>query len=243
MPDLVVRDLTVQYGRSKALRGVSVQVEAGEAVGIIGANGAGKTTLLSTIVGLKQPSSGSVTFLQQSLVGMAPERVARRGISLVPEGRRIFTTLTVAENLFVGASLAPRTERTTRIQEQYERFPILHRYKDSPAGRLSGGEQQQLAIARALLSRPRMLLLDEPSLGLAPKIIDLVFDTLEDLRRDGVTIVLVEQNAIRTLEFADRTYVLSTGTVEMESDRRDGSRQADVAAIRSLYLGGKGAPR
>jgi branched-chain amino acid transport system ATP-binding protein len=232
---LEVEDLCVSYRRVPALRGVSLEVEHGEIVGLVGPNGAGKTTLLSAIFGLIRADSGSVRLEGRPILGEPPERIVRYGLALVPEGRHIFNTLTVSENLEMGATA--RTDRTEiRVDRRrlLERFPVLERYHDSPAGRLSGGEQQQLAIARALLSRPRLLLLDEPSLGLAPVVIDLVFDALAELREDGVTILLVEQNAARTIELADRSYVLRTGRVALA-----GSRDELQAAtqLEATYLG------
>jgi branched-chain amino acid transport system ATP-binding protein len=217
---LRIEDLHVSYGRVPALKGVSMQVNAGEIVGVVGPNGAGKTTTLATVFGLVKPDSGSILLDGRSLVGEPPERIVRFGLALVPEGRHIFNTLTVRENLELGATARKdRAEVRRDLGELRERFPVLERYYDSPAGRLSGGEQQQLAIARALLSRPRLLLLDEPSLGLAPVVIDLVFDALAELRDEGVTILLVEQNAARTVELADRSYVLRTGQVVLTGER------------------------
>jgi branched-chain amino acid transport system ATP-binding protein len=217
---LRIDDLRVSYGRVPALKGVSMQVNAGEIVGLIGPNGAGKTTTLATVFGLVKPDSGSILLDGRSLAGEPPERIVRFGLALVPEGRHIFNTLTVRENLQLGATARKdRAEVRRDLGKLLERFPVLERYYDSPAGRLSGGEQQQLAIARALLSRPRLLLLDEPSLGLAPVVIDLVFDALAQLRDEGVTILLVEQNAARTVELADRSYVLRTGQVVLTGER------------------------
>jgi branched-chain amino acid transport system ATP-binding protein len=218
------------------VRNVSFEVGKGEFVGLIGPNGAGKTSTLAAITGLVSPSAGSVTFDGESLLGRSPEQIVRRGVSLIPEGRQIFGTLTVAENLSLGSTA--RSDRSTLaddLERELERFPILRRYYDSPAGRLSGGEQQQLAIARALLGRPRLLLLDEPSLGLAPLVIDAVFDVLTRLRDEGVTIVLVEQNAARTIEVADRCYVLRSGAVALTGTTDDMLATADVTAA---YLGG-----
>jgi branched-chain amino acid transport system ATP-binding protein len=232
---LEIDNLRVNYGRAPALKGVSVSVSEGEVVGVVGPNGAGKTTLLSAIFGLVSPSSGSIRLSGRSLVGRPPERIVRLGLSLVPEGRHIFKSLTVAENLAMGATV--RTDRAqVRVEMSglAERFPALAQYRDAPAGRLSGGEQQQLAIARALLSRPRLLLLDEPSLGLAPLMIDLVFTVLAELRESGVTILLVEQNAARTIELADRSYVLRTGEVALAGTRTDLQAAED---LETAYLG------
>ncbi|MCW3006086.1 MAG: transporter related protein [Solirubrobacterales bacterium] len=233
---LKVENLEVRYGRLAAVRNVSFEVGKGEFVGLIGPNGAGKTSTLAAITGLVSPSAGSVTFDGESLLGRSPEQIVRRGVSLIPEGRQIFGTLTVAENLSLGSTA--RSDRSTLaddLERELERFPILRTYYDTPAGRLSGGEQQQLAIARALLGQPRMLLLDEPSLGLAPLMIDAVFEVLTHLRDEGVTIVLVEQNAARTIEVADRCYVLRSGEVALTGSSDEILATADVAAA---YLGG-----
>jgi branched-chain amino acid transport system ATP-binding protein len=232
---LRVDELHVSYGRVPALRGVSLEVGAGEIVGLVGPNGAGKTTTLSAVFGLIRPDSGSILLEGRSLIGQPPERIVRLGLALVPEGRHIFNTLTVSENLQMGATA--RRDRTAvrhDLTRLLDRFPVLERYYDSPAGRLSGGEQQQLAIVRALLSRPRLLLLDEPSLGLAPVVIDLVFDALAELREEGVTILLVEQNAARTVELADRSYVLRTGQVALAGARDE---LQDAADFELAYLG------
>ncbi|MEZ5100113.1 MAG: ABC transporter ATP-binding protein [Thermoleophilia bacterium] len=213
---LVVDDLVVRYGSIAALQGVSLTVEPGEIVGVIGPNGAGKSTLMLAIAGGVPAASGTISFEGQPLLGVAPERVVERGISLVPEGRHIFSRLTVGENLLLGAT--PRTDKAEAArhrEELLDLFPILREYLRTPAGRLSGGEQQMLAIARALLAKPKLLMLDEPSLGLAPIVIDRVFETLEELKAQGMTILLVEQNAARTVEVADRLYVLRTGVIEL----------------------------
>lgn len=232
---LRVEGLTAHYGRIAALHGISLEVSEGETVALVGPNGAGKSTTLATITGTLRPSGGSITFERESLVGLAPERIVARGIALVPEGREIFATLTVAENLQLGAT--PRSDRNG-VEADLERilglFPVLRTSYRRSAASLSGGEQQQLAIARALLSAPRLLLLDEPSLGLAPLMLDLVFDTLAELRESGVTILLVEQNAARALELADRSYVLRTGTIVSSGSREQLSSTEDVAAA---YLG------
>lgn len=219
---LAVEDLVVRYGTITALRGVSLTVGNGEIVGVIGPNGAGKSTLLLAVAGDVSVASGEIRLDDVSLVGERPERVVQRGVSLVPEGRHIFHRLTVGENLSLGATV--RTDRGAvgdDLERLLEMFPILRTYRSTPAGMLSGGEQQMLAIARALLARPRLLMLDEPSLGLAPIVIDAVFETLEQLRDDGVTILLVEQHAERTLELADRIYVLRTGGIELAGTSRE----------------------
>ena len=210
----------MHYGRAPALQGLSFEIGLGEAVALIGPNGAGKTTCLSAIFGLQRPSSGTITYEGASIVGQTPERIVRKGLALVPEGRRIFATLTVAENLQIGGTPCRDSKQLARdVATVQERFPILAELAETPAGRLSGGEQQQLAIARALLSRPRLLLLDEPSLGLAPIVVDTLFDALAELREDGVTILLVEQNAMRAIDFADRSYVLRAGRLTVAGTR------------------------
>jgi branched-chain amino acid transport system ATP-binding protein len=234
---LRIESLQVRYGRVPAVHDLSLEVAEGQAVGLIGPNGAGKSTTLRTIMGLVAPSAGTIEFEGASLAGQSTERITRRGVALVPEGRQIFGTLSVEENLRIGATI--RSDKAAvdgDIKRALERFPVLEGYFRSSAAKLSGGEQQQLAIARALLARPRLLLLDEPSLGLAPKIVDLVFETLEELRREGVTILLVEQNALRTIEFADYTYVMSSGAVVMQGTREELAREEDFA---SSYLGGR----
>jgi branched-chain amino acid transport system ATP-binding protein len=232
---LTIADLRVNYGRVPALHGISLNVNEGEAVALVGPNGAGKTTTLSAIFGLVRPEAGAITFEGGSLLGLTPENIVRRGLALVPEGRHIFGTLTVAENLRLGTTARKqRTHLGSEIERTLERFPALAHYYDSSAGNLSGGEQQQLAIARALLSRPRLLLLDEPSLGLAPLVIDTVFDALDELRREGVTILLVEQNANRAVEFADRAYILRSGLMAHSGTTEEMRALED---FEKLYLG------
>lgn len=230
---LALRDVEVSYGRTPAVRGISLRVERGEIVGIVGPNGAGKSTTMAACAGLLKPRRGAVELDGRSVVGVAPERIARRGLSFVPEGRLIFTRLTVRENLELGLT-ARRSPAAGAVERELERFPALRRYYDSHAGGLSGGEQQQLAIARALVADPEILLLDEPSLGLAPKMVDLVFEVLAGLREQGVTVLLVEQNARRTVRLADRSYVLVGGLI-----RAEGTAEALLGSeeIESLYLG------
>jgi branched-chain amino acid transport system ATP-binding protein len=209
---LELRDVSVSYGRIAAVQGLSLEVQQGEFVGLVGHNGAGKSTTLMTIAGALSPVSGDILLEGRSVVGLAPDEILRRGIALVPEGRRIFGRLSVGENVRIGATVRKDRKGVEEdIRNVVERFPVLQRYWNSSGAKLSGGEQQQLAIARALVSRPKVLLLDEPTLGLAPLMVDRVFDILEQLHASGTTILLVEQNAARTIEMADRTYVLRTG--------------------------------
>lgn len=209
---LELTDVFVHYGRIAAVQQLTLSVKEGEFVGLVGHNGAGKSTTLWTITGVLKPSSGRITFEGQSIKGLSPDAIVRRGIALVPENRRIFGKLTVGENLRIGAAGRKDGKQVDEdIKNVCERFEVLGALFDRGAATLSGGEQQQLAIARALLSRPKLLLLDEPTLGLAPLLVDRVFDTLQELKREGSTILLVEQNAARTIEVADRTYVMRSG--------------------------------
>jgi branched-chain amino acid transport system ATP-binding protein len=230
---LELREISVAYGRVEVVHGIDFSLAPGEIVGMIGPNGAGKTTLLRTICGLVPPSAGRLLFEGSTLAGLAPEQIARRGVALVPEGRQIFKTLTVAENMRLGT----RAEGSDAQLEGFlGRFPILRERSGQRADRLSGGEQQQLAIARALLGEPKLLILDEPSLGLAPKMIDALYGLLAELREDGVTMLLVEQNAARTIDFADRCVVLSGGRIRAEGTREQLQRDPDVLRA---YLGGQ----
>ena len=214
-----IKDLEVYYGGTAAVRGICLAVDEGEVVGLIGPNGAGKTTTLRAVVGLVRPKSGSIMFEGRSIIGNAPELIVRRGIALVPEGRRVLSTLTVEENLKLGMSIRDEAASHEEMEVLFERFPVLAARLHNPAGKLSGGEQQQLVIARALVSRPKLLLLDEPSLGLAPILVDMVFEILNELREEGVTMLVVEQNARRMVVFSDRTYVLSNGRVVLSGTR------------------------
>ena len=216
---LRVTDLVVRYGRTTALHGVSFEVHQGEVVAVVGPNGAGKSTTLKAVTGLVTPASGEIEFDGRSILRSKPEDLLRQGLALVPEGRNVFSSLTVEENLLVGAGVTRnRADGKRAVAEAMERFPALERRRTSPAGKLSGGEQQQLAIARALIARPRLLLLDEPSLGLAPLIVDQIFQVISDLRADGTTVLLIEQNATRAVALADRSYVLRTGEVALSGD-------------------------
>ena len=218
---LEVSGLTTRYGAISALRRVSLSVAANEIVGLIGPNGAGKTTLLSTVAGLLRPSAGEVRLDDRSVTGYSPDRMLRSGLALVPEHRRLFAQMTVSENLRVGGKIVSAEERTGRLDEVAELFPVLKDKWTTAAGYLSGGEAQQLAIARALMSNPRVLLMDEPSLGLAPVLVDFVFDLIGRLQSEGRTLLVVEQNATRLLEVADRAYVLRTGEVAAEGAAAD----------------------
>jgi branched-chain amino acid transport system ATP-binding protein len=231
-PVVEVDALEVRYGSVTAVRDVSLQVQAGEIVGLIGPNGAGKSTTLHAIMGLVAAQRGDVRLRGQSLRGKPPERVARAGVALVPEGRRIFAELSVEENLRLGfAGRRSRGGADADLETVYELFPVIREFRKRHAGALSGGQQQQLAIARALVAGPDLLLLDEPSLGLAPKIVDLVFDALAEIRRRGVTVLLVEQRAQRTVAFADRTYLMSNGAIRLTLSPADaGDTDRMVAA-------------
>jgi branched-chain amino acid transport system ATP-binding protein len=227
-------DLDVRYGSVAAVRGLSLHVDRGEIVGLIGPNGAGKSTTLHAIMGMVPTHSGEIRLAGEALRGKAPEVVARSGIALVPEGRRIFAELTVEENLRLG--LAGRHERDgvgDDLESVYALFPIVKEYRRRQAGALSGGQQQQLAIGRALVARPKVILLDEPSLGLAPKIVDVVFEALAEIRSRGITVLLVEQRAQRTVEFSDRTYLLANGEIRLTLTPADAS---DTRAMVAAYL-------
>jgi branched-chain amino acid transport system ATP-binding protein len=213
---LEVGGLTTKYGAISALRDASLTVGSGEVVGLIGPNGAGKTTLLGSIAGLLAPASGTVTFDGTDVTGASPEKLLRSGLALVPEHRRIFTDLTVEENLRIGGITVKAERRAELLDEMAERFVVLRDKWSTSAGFLSGGEAQQLAIARALMSDPRLVMMDEPSLGLAPVLVDVVFALIESLRKSGRTLLVVEQNATRMLDVADRAYVMRSGEVVAE---------------------------
>ena len=213
---LEVEGLTTRYGSIAALRDVHLQVGQGEVVGLIGPNGAGKTTMLGSVAGLLSPASGTIRFEGADVTGWSPDQMLRAGLALVPEHRRIFTDLTVVENLKIGGATVAGNERAELLEEMGELFPVLKERWSTAAGYLSGGEAQQLAIARALMSKPRLLMMDEPSLGLAPVLVDVVFELVEQLRAQGRTLLIVEQNAQRMLEVADRAYVLRSGEMAAE---------------------------
>lgn len=234
---LTLDNVHAGYGSITALRGVSIEVNEGEMVALVGVNGAGKTTTLATIAGILRPTQGRVTFQSESIGGASPEDILRKGIALVPEGRRIFPGLTVGENLRLGAAIRrDRDGIAGDIEQMCSRFPILGQRFKQPGGTLSGGEQQQLAIARALMSRPKLLMLDEPSLGLAPILVDGIFELIAQLRDTDVTILLVEQNVERTLEIVDRAYLLNTGRVEFGGVPAELRQRVDIAGA---YLGGE----
>ena len=238
---LAVGNLHVSYGSIIALRGVSLQVAEGEIVAVIGPNGAGKSTLLLTIAGIVRAKQGSIEFAGGSVTGAAPERLVAAGLSLVPEGRHIFGSLTVAENIALGATTrSDRAAMAADTERVLDLFPVLRERLRQRAGKLSGGEQQMLAIARALLAKPRLLLLDEPSLGLAPLVVKQVYDAIEELRRSGVTILIVEQSVGRALKVADRTYVLNSGAVTISG--RSAELQG-TAAFDTAYFGAMSGAR
>jgi branched-chain amino acid transport system ATP-binding protein len=232
---LVLDNVSVNYGAIEALRSVSMRVEKGEVVTLIGANGAGKTTTLRTITGLLEPREGRVTFEGEDISGKATHKLVARGISMSPEGRGVFANLTVRENLQMGAYLQKnRAEIAAGMKKVFEMFPRLKERESQKAGTLSGGEQQMLAMGRALMSKPRLLLLDEPSLGLAPLVVHTIFEAIEEIRSKGTTILLVEQNAHAALHHSDRAYVLETGSITMQGPSKD---LANDPGIKEAYLG------
>jgi len=233
-PVLEVDRLDVRYGTVPAVRGLSFAAGEGEIVGLIGPNGAGKSTTLHAIMGLVGTAGGDVRLKGRSIRGRAPESVARSGVALVPEGRRIFAHLTVDENLRLGLAGRRSADGTAEDMDAvHELFPVVREFRNRHAGALSGGQQQQLAIARALVARPDVLLLDEPSLGLAPTLVDVVFEALARIRERGVTVVLVEQRAQRTVAFADRTYLIANGELRLELAPADAT---DTERMIAAYL-------
>ncbi|MHB9002757.1 MAG: ABC transporter ATP-binding protein [Coriobacteriia bacterium] len=233
---LSIKDLHASYGAISALRGVSLEVNEGELVALLGVNGAGKSTTLKSIAGILRPIKGSITFLGEEISNKNPESILRKGISLVPEGREIFTSLTVEENLRLGAFTCYERNRYKQdLDDMFELFPILKERFTQPGGLLSGGEQQMLAIARALMSHPKLLMLDEPSLGLSPTMVDQIFELIGMLRERGTTILLVEQNAERAVEIVDRVYLLRTGSLQFSGTAQELRDKVDIA---SVYFGG-----
>ncbi|MBQ9015219.1 MAG: ABC transporter ATP-binding protein [Firmicutes bacterium] len=234
---LQVRNLHVNYGKIRAVRDVSLRVGQGEIVSLIGANGAGKTTTLMAISGLIKASSGSVQFRGQEITGKAPGKIVAGGIVQVPEGRQVFSRLTVEENLKMGGFTVRDKQRIRqRMEWVQELFPILRQRRDQKAGSLSGGEQQMLAIGRALICGADLLLLDEPSLGLAPIMVQQVFQVLQQLRREGISILLIEQNASDAMAISQRTYIMETGEIAMQGESRELIADPKIA---SVYLGGE----
>ncbi len=236
-PLLEVRDLQVAYGHVQAVRGVSLSVGHGGFVALIGPNGAGKTSLLGALAGLVPPAAGTVVLGGEDVTGLPAHRAVAKGISLVPEGRAVLARMTIEENLRLAAEVRrPRAEIQPALEEQYARFPVLGQRRALPAGTLSGGEQQMLAFARALVARPRILLLDEPSMGLSPLLVRQVFETVQAIHREGATILLVEQNARLALGVSERAYVLERGQITVEGPSR---ALAEDPRIRAAYLGGE----
>jgi branched-chain amino acid transport system ATP-binding protein len=241
MPLLELHKVVSAYGKVEALKGLSLHVDEGEIVALLGANGAGKSTTLRTISGLMKPQSGSVLFRGRTIGGLSPEAIVKLGIAHVPEGRRVFPGLTVRENILLGASnrrKAPRTELDADAERMFAIFPELKKFENALGWTLSGGQQQMVAIARGLMSHPRLLLLDEPSLGLAPLIVQQVYKVIAEVRREGTTVLLVEQNAHMALSVADRGYVLETGRLVAEG-KPDALWSNDD--VRAAYLGGRSA--
>ena len=232
---LSVKDLNVYYGPIHAVKGVSFAVDQGEIVTLIGANGAGKSTILKTVSGLLKPKSGEVDFMGKKISGTAPHKIVELGIAHVPEGRRIFTRMTVEENLEMGAFTAPSSSIEEGKEQVFQRFPRLKERRKQTAGTLSGGEQQMLAMGRALMSKPSLMMLDEPSMGLAPILVEQVFDIIRELHAGGTTILLVEQNAQAALDVADRAYVLETGRIVLSGT---GAELMASDSVQKAYLGG-----
>ncbi len=230
---LEIRNLVVSYGGIEAVKGIDLDVEQGKIVTLIGSNGAGKSTTLKTIAGLVKPKSGSITFHGEPLLGKSTDQIVSRGVTLVPEGRRVFPNLSVAENLRIGAYL-----RKQNIQDDlnrvYELFPRLKEREWQLAGTLSGGEQQMLAVGRALMAKPQLIMMDEPSLGLAPIVVRGIFDIIREINAQGITVLLIEQNANMALKIADRAYVMQTGQITMSGSGRE---LAENEEVKAAYLG------
>jgi branched-chain amino acid transport system ATP-binding protein len=232
---LTVEGLTCRYGKVAAVRDLTIEVNEGELVTLIGANGAGKTTTLRAISGVLRAAAGRITFMGEDITRASPKRILQLGIAHCPEGRRVFPYMTVAENMEMGCYLRNDPAGVaTDLAQLYERFPVLHERRNQAAGTLSGGEQQMLAISRALMSRPKLVLFDEPSLGLAPNLVERTFDIIKDIRARGVTVVMVEQNAFAALELSDRSYVLEQGRIALSGS---GAQLLDNPHVKSAYLG------
>ena len=231
---LKIDDIHVYYGAIHAIKGVSFEVGEGEIVALIGANGAGKSTILKTVSGLMHPRSGSISFMDEQIAHMDAYKLLRHGLAHVPEGRRIFLQMTVQENLEMGAYIRKDVSKAD-LDMVFNYFPRLKERRKQIAGTLSGGEQQMLAMSRALMSHPKLMMLDEPSMGLAPILVDQIFDIIKQLHKDGTTILLVEQNASKALEIADRAYVLETGNITLSGTGVELARSDEV---RKAYLGG-----
>ncbi len=235
MAMLTVEDLHVHYGMIRAIKGISFEVNEGEVIALIGANGAGKTTILHTITGLITPKKGSITFEGINLLKTPAHKIVSLGMAHVPEGRRIFQELSVYENLKLGAfTLSDKKRISDNIRMVYEHFPRLEERKNQIAGTLSGGEQQMLAMGRALMSNPKIILMDEPSMGLSPLLVGEIFDIIESVSKSGTTVLLVEQNAKKALSIADRAYVLETGNIVMSGDAKE---MMNNDQIKKAYLG------
>jgi branched-chain amino acid transport system ATP-binding protein len=232
---LRIENLHVAYGSIEVLKGISIEVPQGAIVSLIGANGAGKTTTLNAICGLILPTAGKITFDGENITGLPPHRVIRKGIAQVPEGRKVFRNLTVYECLLMGSlSRRDRTAALRDIKRMYELFPRLDERRGQLAGTLSGGEQQMLAFARALVAKPKLLLLDEPSMGLSPIMVEKIFEVVRDVSKEGLTVLLVEQNARLALQAANRGYVMDSGVVTMSGDAK---QMLDDPKVRAAYLG------
>ncbi len=232
---LKVNDINVYYGSIHAIKGVSFEVEKGEIVTLIGANGAGKSSILNTVSGLLKSKTGAVVFGDKTISGILPHKIVGMGLAQVPEGRRVFLQMTVQENLEMGAYTRKNSEIDDSIEDVYERFPRLKERRKQIAGTLSGGEQQMLAMGRALMSKPELLMLDEPSMGLAPLLVEQIFEIIKELNKAGTTILLVEQNAQMALSIADRGYVLETGKIVTSANAKD---LLNDDAVKKAYLGG-----
>ena len=235
MAMLEIKDLSVYYGVIQALKGISFEVNEGEVIALIGANGAGKTTTLHTVSGLIAPKSGSVIFEGQDITKTPAHKIVSMGMAHVPEGRRVFASLSVLQNLRLGAyTRNDKEEIEESLRKVYKRFPRLEERKNQPAGTLSGGEQQMLAMGRALMSNPRIILMDEPSMGLSPILVNEIFDIIKEVSAGGTTVLLVEQNAKKALSIADRGYVLETGRIVLEGNAKD---LLDNEQVKKAYLG------